>query len=553
MFNIAIDGTTSSGKSTLAKVLAEALGFDRFDTGALYRAVACGFKRTGKKFSENALKKFVKSMSLRVEFKNGNQKVFVNEIDETPFLRSEEISAFSAQISPFKFLRDQILDIQRSFAASHECVMEGRDITSHVLPKADIKFFLTADVQVRAQRRYLQVKGKGHTLQQVLEDLKKRDEVDENRKYGKLTKLPDAHLIDTTNLTIDQALEECLKIVRAELASRKHCIVTGCTGHIGNVLIRNLLENRYEVTALALPNEDLKPIEGLKVKVVRGDITDREFIFNLIKKGSTVFHLAGIIDIGNTPYEKVHAVNVEGTKNVVDACIKNKAKRLVYTSTVNIIDPVKGKVLTEPEEFNDKIAVGPYAKTKIEATRYILEKCKEGVLDAAVVFPSAVIGPYDFKISEVGQVILDFMNRKLYGYVSGGYNFVDVRDVAEGLRLAARKGASGESYILSGEITPFKTLLEVINAELGRKYLPPKFAIWFVKLFANVSSIYYKMRGKKPVFSAYSISAFTQNSNFSHEKATKVLGYTSRPAKESIVDSVRWFIENGYYQEKKNK
>ena len=145
------------------------------------------------------------------------------------------------------------------------------------------------------------------------------------------------------------------------------------------------------------------------------------------------------------------------------------------------------------------------------------------------------------------------MNRKLYGYVSGGYNFVDVRDVAEGLRLAARKGASGESYILSGEITPVKTLLEVINAELGRKYLPPKFAIWFVKLFANISSIYYKMRGKKPVFSAYSISAFTQNSNFSHEKATKVLGYTSRPAKESIVDSVRWFIENGYYQEKKNK
>ena len=553
MFNIAIDGTTSSGKSTLAKVLADALGFARFDTGALYRAVACGFKRTGKKFSEGALKKFVKNMLLRVEFENGCQKVFVNDIDETPFLRSEEISTFSAQISPFKFLRDQILDIQRSFAESHECVMEGRDITSHVLPKADIKFFLTADVQVRAQRRYLQVKDKGHTLKQVLEDLKERDEIDENRKYGKLTKLPDAHLIDTTNLTIDQALEECLKIVRAELASRKHCIVTGCTGHIGNVLIRNLLENRYEVTALALPNEDLKPIEGLKVKVVRGDITDREFIFNLIKKGSTVFHLAGIIDIGNTPYEKVHAVNVEGTKNVVDACIKNKAKRLVYTSTVNIIDPVKGKVLTEPEEFNDKIAVGPYAKTKIEATRYIFEKCKEGVLDAAVVFPSAVIGPYDFKISEVGQVILDFMNRKLYGYVSGGYNFVDVRDVAEGLRLAARKGASGESYILSGEITPFKMLLEVINAELGRKYLPPKFAIWFVKLFANISSIYYKMRGKKPVFSAYSISAFTQNSNFSHEKATKVLGYTSRPAKESIVDSVRWFIANGYYQDKKKK
>ena len=550
MFNIAIDGTTSSGKTTIAKALAKKLKFKVFDTGALYRGIACGFKRTGKRLNEKNLRDFISKLNLKVEFVADEQHVIVNGVDETQNLRKEEISVLSSQVSPFKFVRNCVLDMQRDFAAKNECVMEGRDITSVVLPSADVKFFFDADPKVRAQRRYDQQKSKPfpHTYKKVLEDLITRDHSDENREHGRLVIADDAVFVDSTDKNVDEMLEFCLQVVKKEFDSRKNCIVTGCTGHIGNVLVRLLLENRYQVTALVLPNEDLKPIEGLKVKLVQGDVTDREFIFKLIKKDSLVFHLAGIIDIGNTPYEKVFQVNVEGTKNIVDACIKNKARRLLYTSTVNIIDPIDGRVLTEPKKFNEKIIQGAYAKTKYEATKYILQKCREGLLDAVVLYPSAVVGPYDFKISEVGQVILDFMNKKLYGYVRGAYNFVDVRDVAEGLRLASKKGKSGESYILSGQVTSFKTLLQVVNSVLGRKYIPPKFALWFVKMFAKLSNVYYKKRGKKPVFSEYSISAFTRNSNFSHKKATKQLGYHPRPAKEGIEDSVRWFVDNGYYK-----
>ncbi len=552
MFNIAIDGTTSSGKSTIARLLAEKLKMKRFDTGAIYRGIACGFKRECKNFSANNLKHFIQKLSLKIEFKNGEQHVFINGIDETPNLRTEEISLLTSKISPYKFVREAVLDLQRNFALNNECVMEGRDITSHVLPKADIKFFLTATPEERAKRRFEQQKKSpsAHSYEQVLEDLKERDRRDEKRKYGKLRLVKDAVYIDTTAKNTEEVLEQCLNLVKEELDSRKNCIVTGGTGHIGNVLIRHLIENRYKVTALVLPNEDLKPIEGLDVKIVYGDVTDREFMFKLIKSKSIVFHLAGIIDIGNIPYEKVYNVNVQGTKNIVDACVKNKAKKLVYASTVNIIEAVKDEVLFEPSELKEELAEGPYAQTKIEATKYILENCRTENLDAVIVYPSAVIGPFDFKISEVGQVILDFMNKKLYGYVSGGYNFVDVRDVAEGMRLASIKGGKGESYILSGQITSFKSLLQIINAKLGRKRLPPKFALWFVKLFAKVSTLYYKLRGKKPVFSAYSISAFTKNCNFSHQKATTELGYFSRPAKQSIEDSVDWFIDNGYYNNK---
>lgn len=553
MFNIAIDGTTSSGKSTVAKLLAERLKMKVFDTGALYRAIACGFQRKNLRFNEKNLHKFIEEMDLKVVFVEDKQCVFVNGIDETPNLRKEEISVLSSQISPFKFVRNCVLKLQQDFAMRNECVMEGRDITSVVLPGADVKFFFDADAKVRAKRRFEQQKNNAFpfTYKKVLDDLLARDYRDKNRVNGKLQIVPDAIYVDSTNKNVDEMLEFCVEQVKKELALRKNCIVTGATGHIGNVLIRNLLENRYNVTALVLPNEDLTPIKDLKIKIVKGDVTDRDFILKFIKKDSIVFHTAGIIDIGDKDYDFVYDVNVNGTKNIVDACVKNKARRLIYTSTVNIIDPVEGAVLTEPKKFNLQFIKGNYAKTKWEATTYILQNIKKNNLDAIIVYPTAVVGPFDFKVSEIGQVILDFMNKKLYGYVHGGYNFVDVRDVAEGLRLASRKAKSGEDYILGGEVFSFKMLLQVINKELGRKYLPPKIAIWFVKLFANISSVYYKILGKKPVFSAYSIDSFTRNSNFSSKKAKKYLGYNPRPIEKSIRDSVQWFIDNGYY--KKNK
>lgn len=322
-------------------------------------------------------------------------------------------------------------------------------------------------------------------------------------------------------------------------------IITGATGHIGNVLARKLVELKKNVTAIVLPNEDLTPIKDLNLNIIYGDVTDKEFISSVIEKDSIVMHLAGIIDIGTIAEEIIEKINIQGTKNIVDACIKNKAKKLIYLSTVHIIDPqTEGILLVEPKKFDKNKVVGTYAKTKMEATKYIFNCCKNKGLNATVLYPSGVLGPYDYKISELGQVILDYMNHKLIAYVKGGYNFVDVRDVVDATINAVEKGRNGEGYIVSGKAMSLKELLITINKKLGRKRLPPKIALWFVRMFAGLSNFYYKIRNKKPVFSKYSLYTLNSNCNFSNEKAKKELNFQPMEIEKSICDSVDWFIEN---------
>lgn len=220
MFNVAIDGTTSSGKSTLSRNLSERLGLKRLDTGALYRGIACRLKRVGiGEVNEENIQKLCSDLSIRVTFKNGRQHVIVNGIDETENLRTPEISLLSSEISPFKIVRDKILVIQRRFAAKNNCIMEGRDITTVVLPQADVKFYITATLEERARRRWLQFADKkdAPTFEEVLADMKIRDERDLSRELGKLRIADDAIVIDTTDKSLEQVTQICEEIIRAKM------------------------------------------------------------------------------------------------------------------------------------------------------------------------------------------------------------------------------------------------------------------------------------------------------------------------------------------------
>ncbi len=214
--NITIDGYVCSGKSSIAKALAKELDFKVFDTGAVYRAVACAFEYMNlseSKISQNYIEKFSKQINIDVEFIDGLQHVIVNGIDHTQNLRTESISALSAKISPFQCIRDKVLKLQRDFASKNNLVMEGRDIGSTVLPNADFKFFCTADENVRAKRRYEQQKRMGNEVEfdDVLEELRARDYADVHREHGAITKLPESIVIDTTNQSLQQSVEFCLK------------------------------------------------------------------------------------------------------------------------------------------------------------------------------------------------------------------------------------------------------------------------------------------------------------------------------------------------------
>lgn len=219
MINIAIDGYAGSGKSTIAKELAKRLGFKVFDTGAVYRAIACSFKQMNlnvEEISDLYVQRFIEKIEIEVKFINGQQHVFVNNIDFTDSLRTEEISKLTPLLSPFSCVRNKILGLQREFAKNNDLVMEGRDIGSFILPEAEFKFFCTADEKVRAQRRLEQylAKGKNIPFQEVLEELKQRDYNDTHRDHGAITILQDSIILDTTYQNLDESVEFCLSKIR---------------------------------------------------------------------------------------------------------------------------------------------------------------------------------------------------------------------------------------------------------------------------------------------------------------------------------------------------
>ncbi len=218
MINIAIDGHVSSGKSTLAKGLAKALKLKVLDTGAIYRGLACAYKEGDYgEINQQNITHFLKNINVQVVFDGDKQLVIVNDKDYTPFLRLEEISSLSSSISPFKNLREVVTKIQRKFAQENDCIIEGRDIGTEILPNATIKLFVTATAEERARRRYLQVKDTGTTFEKVLADLKERDRKDETREVAPLKIAKDAVVVDTTNMNLDDAIAYCVGIIQKKI------------------------------------------------------------------------------------------------------------------------------------------------------------------------------------------------------------------------------------------------------------------------------------------------------------------------------------------------
>ena len=320
------------------------------------------------------------------------------------------------------------------------------------------------------------------------------------------------------------------------------CIVTGATGHIGNVLVRNLYDHGYDITAIVLPNDQVSTIEAYAT-IQYGNILDRHFLDSVIPGHDIVFHLAGIVEIGSGKKKLIHNINVNGTKNVFDSALASGVKRFVYTSSVHAIPELpKPQIQREITHFDPQEVKGLYAKSKSEATSYVLAQSNKA-MDVIVVHPSGVIGPFDYKTSNVSQMFIDFMLGRLTAYLKGGYNFVDVRDVAEGIRLASEKGRKGECYILSGSEITVKELLDQIAEGSHKKKIKTKLAYWFILAMSYFAEVYYLIVKRKPLFTHYSIIVLNSNYHFSNEKAVHELGFKTRDIKETITDTIKFAKE----------
>jgi cytidylate kinase len=217
-FIITLDGPGGSGKTTLAKILAKELNITYLDTGAMYRGVGYFCQQRGLTIGdEESVRKIINDIDLVVMRENGEQKVIVNGDDVTPYIRTPEISMWASFVGKVAEVRLKLVEIQRKLASLSSCVLDGRDIGSYVLPDAEFKFYLSADVEERAKRRYIELKEKGKediTLESVKEDMIARDKQDSERAFAPLCVPEGAYVIDTTNLTIEEVLDIILNKVR---------------------------------------------------------------------------------------------------------------------------------------------------------------------------------------------------------------------------------------------------------------------------------------------------------------------------------------------------
>lgn len=216
MFNIAIDGPAGAGKSSIAKEAAKQLGFIYVDTGALYRTVALNAIRKGADLSNpDAVIGTLAGTDISLAFENGSQKVLLDGEDVSSKIRTEEISAGASKVSAIPKVREFLFDLQKSIAASSNCLMDGRDIGTVVLPNADLKIFLTASPEERARRRYQQNldRGMDADYHKILEEVNQRDYQDTHRDIAPLRQADDAVLLDTTDLNFDEVVDKLLKLV----------------------------------------------------------------------------------------------------------------------------------------------------------------------------------------------------------------------------------------------------------------------------------------------------------------------------------------------------
>ena len=317
-------------------------------------------------------------------------------------------------------------------------------------------------------------------------------------------------------------------------------LITGATGHIGNVIVRQLLARGERVRVLVRPGKSLPALEGLDVELAPGDVRGPDSLVRAMQGVSVVYHLAAKIDLGTQPEPETEEINLGGTRNVLAAACQAGVRRLVYASSIYALRIPENGLVDESLPFDPEHARGAYDRSKAAASLEVQQAAGKG-LQTVLLCPTAVTGPYDFHDSEAGRGIRYNMSPGIKFYVDGAYDFVDVRDVAHGFISAAERGRNGETYILGGERLTVQDVAETVWEAMGCPCPSVKIPLSIARLAAEVTPLVAGLTGGKPFFTRYSLDAVCSNSNISHAKAARELDFRPRPARQAILDAVSWW------------
>ena len=336
--------------------------------------------------------------------------------------------------------------------------------------------------------------------------------------------------------------------MRSSDDGRPHAVrvITGASGQIGGVLARALADKYGPRQVRAIFRKRRGTAADLDIAWVNGDILDKKSLIAAFAGAETVFHLAALVSIDAVSAQEFHRANVVGTRNVVEAALARGVRRLVHVSSIHAYDqhPLD-EVLDESRRPADSPRDAPYDRSKAGGEAEVRRGLERG-LDAVILNPTSVIGPYDGAPSPMGQLFLDLHRRRLPALIAGGYDWVDVRDVVAAVMAAETKARCGENYLVSGHWHTVRELAELSRQATGVPAPCLQFPIFAARLWAPFQVVLDRCRGRRPLYTPVSVRVMAHgNRRISSAKAQAELGFHPRSLAESVRDTYRWFDEHG--------
>ena len=324
-------------------------------------------------------------------------------------------------------------------------------------------------------------------------------------------------------------------------------LVTGATGFIGSNLVRALLDDGAQVRGLARPGSDRQALEGLSVDIAEGDLLDVASLRRAVAGCDTLFHVAALYAYWPPDRDLFYRVNVEGTRNVLEAARDAGVQRTVFTSSSATIGPANG---TRPASEEKLAKTGDLLKGYKES-KYLAEqeaiKANAAGFPVVVVNPTAPMGPWDVKPTPTGRIVRDFLLGKMFGYVDTGLNVVHVRDVARGHILAAEKGTPGQRYILGNRNMALREIFQALGTIAGRR--PPRLRVPYALAlaFAHLDELVEgRMARRTPRATVAEVKLSRKPMYFDASRAVQELGMPQTSVEEALSDAVDWFRDHAH-------
>ncbi len=321
--------------------------------------------------------------------------------------------------------------------------------------------------------------------------------------------------------------------------------ITGAAGHLGAALLRELYCRNIPVKAL-VRDQDIRSCEGLHAEIVYGDMLQPGVLQNLFTGCDTVIHCAAVISVNGDKTGIVHRTNVDGTQLALDAALAAGVKRFIHISSIHAFQQQPTFEMLDEQRKNVTEKAFAYDRSKFAGQQLAL--AANGInMEVIVINPTSIIGPYDFKPSLMGQVLIDLYKGKLPFIFNGGFDFCDCRDVANAIVNAIGMGRPGEIYLLAGKWYNLKQLAQFLSAVSTKKISPIALSKFAAKAGLPVVKLLALIKSQEPLYTNEAVEALFEGNRFINcDKAKDELGYNCRPFEETIHDSFHWYKNNGY-------